>query len=92
MNVILDILDRYQSKPSRKLHIQLDNCFRENKNKYVLSLGWMIVHLGIFDEVRILGGDILLEKILLVAVSPVGFSRILSLLRISTKISMYGWF
>jgi hypothetical protein len=52
MNIILDIMKRYQHKPARKLHIQLDNCFRENKNKFVLSLGWVIVELGIFDEVR----------------------------------------
>lgn len=35
------------------LYLQLDNCWRENKNKYVLGLCTLLVEYGIFQKVRI---------------------------------------
>ena len=32
--------------------MQLDNCVRENKNKFVLSFLALMVKLGVFEEVR----------------------------------------
>jgi len=36
-----------------KLQLHMDNCYRENKNKYVLAFSCMLVHLKWFDEVTI---------------------------------------
>ena len=35
------------------LYLQLDNCFRENKNKYILSFCALLVQLKIFKKVRL---------------------------------------
>ena len=35
----------------KKLYIQLDNCWRENKNKYLFAFLGELVYRGIFDEV-----------------------------------------
>ena len=31
--------------------LQMDNCFRENKNKYLLAVGLLLVELGIYKSV-----------------------------------------
>ena len=36
-----------------KFHVQLDNCSRENKNKYALSYFEMLVMLGVFESVEV---------------------------------------
>jgi hypothetical protein len=51
ITIVMDLLRRYADKPARKLHVQMDNCFRENKNRYVLSWSWLLVHFGVYDEV-----------------------------------------
>ena len=38
---------------SNRLLIQMDNCVRENKNKYVMGFFAILVELGIFSEVSL---------------------------------------
>jgi len=47
------ILSKQEALPPR-LHIQLDNTPRENKNQFVLSMLARLVEAGIFDEVYFL--------------------------------------
>ena len=35
-----------------RLLVQMDNCVRENKNKYVMGFMTLLVHLGIFSQVN----------------------------------------
>lgn len=54
MNVLLEVLANMCSsgKPlPRVLYVQLDNCFRENKNKFVFSLCSLLVQRKIFQKV-----------------------------------------
>ena len=57
MNIILKVL--YTLAQSNRnslppvLFLQADNCFRENKNKYLLALCELFVHLRIFKEVHL---------------------------------------
>lgn len=44
---------KQQPLPHRLL-IQMDNCVRENKNKYVLAFCAVLVQLGIFTEVTLI--------------------------------------
>ncbi|XP_072028306.1 uncharacterized protein [Amphiura filiformis] len=53
VNIILRTLEMYKEKLGRVLFLQLDNCFRENKNKFVLSLASMLVESNVFEEVII---------------------------------------
>ena len=58
INVLLRVLVEYLPKLAsrgslpRKLAVQIDNCVRENKNKFVLSFLALLVELGVFEEVR----------------------------------------
>ncbi len=54
MNVILKTLYKYKEKLGKVLFLQLDNCFRENKNKYLLSLASLLVEMKVFEEVTII--------------------------------------
>ena len=51
METVLQSTER-QPLPHRLL-IQMDNCVRENKNKYVMAFFAILVELGIFTEVCI---------------------------------------
>ena len=51
MNVILIALARRTFIPDT-LYLQMDNCFRENKNQFVLSFLGILVACGIFKKVR----------------------------------------
>ena len=57
INVLLRILSEVLPKAAtqrgapRKLYLQLDNCVRENKNKFVLCFLALLVELNIFSEV-----------------------------------------
>lgn len=56
MNVLLRLLvTKFQalSRLPHKLYLQMDNCGRENKNKFVLAFLALIVHKGIFSEVSV---------------------------------------
>lgn len=67
MNILIEILlrrimDYIGSKVPlpKKLYIQLDNCNRENKNKYVLGFLSLLVQERLFEEVKHLAGIITL--------------------------------
>ena len=51
INVLLRVLLRMHKVPDR-VYLQMDNCWRENKNQYVMSFLAVLVHLGIFKKVR----------------------------------------
>lgn len=41
------------SQRSRNLTIQVDNCWKENKNKWVLAFAALLVHWKIYDQVQV---------------------------------------
>lgn len=49
--LLLRILNKLEKLPE-VLYLQLDNCFRENKNKYILYLCAQLVEKKIFRKVR----------------------------------------
>jgi hypothetical protein len=59
-NVTIEVLQRVlaeieakKGRLPRKLYLQMDNCTRENKNKYVLGyLSWLVQR-GVFDEIEL---------------------------------------
>ncbi|XP_070568131.1 uncharacterized protein [Ptychodera flava] len=51
MNVLLNVLLQKKELLGKCLHAQFDNCYRENKNKFVLCLGSLLVEYAIFEEV-----------------------------------------
>lgn len=53
MNVLLDILRNEKSELPATMYLQLDNCFRENKNKFVFGFLALLIHLKIFKEVSL---------------------------------------
>ena len=52
INVLINVLSMYDSLPP-VLYLQLDNCYRENKNKYVIAFCCLLVELGIFKKIKI---------------------------------------
>ncbi|XP_028416665.1 uncharacterized protein LOC114540736 [Dendronephthya gigantea] len=54
MNILIKLLallnDRYGLPPI--LNLQVDNCWRENKNKYVLTLLSLLVEWSVFDKIK----------------------------------------
>ena len=52
INVLINILSMYENLPPI-LYIQLDNCYRENKNKYVIGFCCLLVELGVFEKIKI---------------------------------------
>lgn len=52
--VILRSLLHLRGNMKNKLLIQMDNCCRENKNKYILALAHVLVDLDIFEEVSMI--------------------------------------
>ena len=57
INVLLRVLKEYLPQIAKsgglpaKLYLQLDNCVRENKNKFVLTFLALLVEQGVFQEV-----------------------------------------
>ena len=49
--VLILILKRYADVLPKVLYLQLDNCGRENKNKYVFAFLCLLVELGVFEKV-----------------------------------------
>jgi hypothetical protein len=49
-NIMLLIFNQEKPLPP-VLYLQLDNCFRENKNKYMLGFCSLLVEFGIFKKV-----------------------------------------
>ena len=54
INCLLRVLSANKDKLGRMLFLQLDNCYRENKNRYILTFSSLLVDLQIFDEVNYL--------------------------------------
>ena len=52
MKIILKTLLENKDRLGRVLFLQLDNCYRENKNKFLLSLASLLVEEKVFEEVR----------------------------------------
>ena len=56
ITIIYKLLEEYvsdhQSLP-RKLHLNLDNCWKENKNRFLFSFLASLVHLNVFEEVSL---------------------------------------
>ena len=53
MTILLDVLYMYKDSLPPVLYLQMDNCARENKNKYVLALCCLLVELKIFRKIKI---------------------------------------
>ena len=52
--LLITLTEIFNLKPlPSKLYIQMDNCVRENKNKYVMAFLLYLVEIGIFTEVRL---------------------------------------
>ena len=62
--ILLHALKQVDRLP-QVLYLQLDNCFRENKNRYVLSLCALLVEKKVFRKVKM---EICKEKTMLVYV------------------------
>ena len=56
INIILSVLQIFNSRFGLPpvLNIQLDNCWRENKNQHVFSLLSILVEWHVFDKVRVI--------------------------------------
>jgi hypothetical protein len=53
MTMVLCTLLNYEGPIPEVLYLHLDNCWRENKNKYVLALMHLLVGNGIFKKVKV---------------------------------------
>lgn len=51
--ILLDTISKVDGPLPPTLYLQLDNCWRENKNKYVLGLASLLVENGTFRKVKI---------------------------------------
>ena len=51
IHVLLSIIQQLPKKIPEVLYLQLDNCFRENKNKYLLGFCALLVKLKVFQKV-----------------------------------------
>ena len=54
INILLSILLQEKANLPTILYLQLDNCYRENKNQYVFGFLALLVHLDVFKEVIII--------------------------------------
>lgn len=59
INVLLDVLQKvidhrrkYHKPMPKTLYLQMDNCSRENKNKYMLAINHLLVYNGVFMKVK----------------------------------------
>ncbi|XP_072050017.1 uncharacterized protein [Amphiura filiformis] len=54
MNVFLQTLNKYvESGLPNVCYVQMDNCARENKNKYFFALCCLLVELNVFQKIRV---------------------------------------
>lgn len=56
LNVLMHSLESHVKKHNKlpeKLYLQFDNCWRENKNMFILSFAYMLVSMGIVQKVSI---------------------------------------
>ena len=52
ISILMNVLNAYETLPPT-LYLQLDNCGRENKNRFVLAFLSMLVERGIFRKVKL---------------------------------------
>ena len=52
LNVLLLVLERRAHIPDI-LYLQMDNCFRENKNQYIISFLAVLIMQGLFTKVSL---------------------------------------
>ncbi|XP_066926716.1 uncharacterized protein [Clytia hemisphaerica] len=52
LNILVLILSRRTSLPDT-LYLQMDNCYRECKNQYVVSFLALLVHLEVFKKIKL---------------------------------------
>ena len=53
ITILLNILYMYRDSLPEVLYLQMDNCARENKNKYVFAFCALLVELGIFRKIKV---------------------------------------
>ena len=57
MEILKELLEMDEIKGQgglpRKLYLQLDNCGSENKNKYFMTFLAVLVHLGVFEKIKV---------------------------------------
>ena len=52
LKTLCDYASDHEGKLPPTLHLHMDNCWRENKNKYVLAMAHLLVHHGCFKAVE----------------------------------------
>ncbi|XP_064640304.1 uncharacterized protein LOC135495512 isoform X3 [Lineus longissimus] len=53
ISILLDVLLMHHRIFKPKPHLQMDNCWRENKNRYILSFLFFLVHIDVFEDVSL---------------------------------------
>ncbi|XP_074659473.1 uncharacterized protein LOC141912156 [Tubulanus polymorphus] len=53
MNIILNILFLHKEDLPPTLYLQMDNCWRDNKNRFVFAFLHMLVQMRIFDKIKV---------------------------------------
>ena len=51
LKILCDYAKAHDDKLPPKLFLHMDNCWRENKNRYVLGIAHLLVHMGCFKRV-----------------------------------------
>lgn len=51
ITVLVEVLKSFKDNLAEVLYLQLDNCWKENKNKYVMFFLALLVELMVFDKV-----------------------------------------
>ena len=53
MTILLDVLYMYKDSLPPTLYLQMDNCCRENKNKFVFAFCCLLVELKVFKKIKL---------------------------------------
>ena len=53
INILLEVLTSMKDKLPPVWYLQMDNCGRENKNRFVLAMCCYLVELGIFQKIKV---------------------------------------
>jgi len=52
ITILLKVLSQIEGPLPPTLYLHMDNCWRENKNKYMLAISHLLVHTGVFKKVK----------------------------------------
>jgi len=52
ITILLKALSQIEGPLPPTLYLHMDNCWRENKNKYMLAISHLLVHTGVFKKVK----------------------------------------